>query len=197
MSFSDANASVEGGSRLFRIVILPVGTHQFVVHSLIFDDHSLAKGFVAIGPCLVIHPSKINRLKSDALCEQVIKVRRANLVKIAQHQPTTAGLDLTGCRLRKRSFQFARVIDTSSDAAVPCHGEASEPGEARDASEVPDAIHVGLNLQIPPSLALHLEVGKTDETITVTADTSLLNYENQTLEGGVVWLRYGVEAVED
>jgi hypothetical protein len=32
---------------------------------------------------------------------------------------------------------------------------------------------------------VHLEVGKTDETVTVTADTSLLNYENQTLEGGV------------
>ncbi len=32
---------------------------------------------------------------------------------------------------------------------------------------------------------VHLEVGKTDETVTVTADTSLLNYDNQTLEGGV------------
>ena len=32
---------------------------------------------------------------------------------------------------------------------------------------------------------VHLPVGKTDETVTVTADTSLMNYENQTLEGGV------------
>jgi hypothetical protein len=32
---------------------------------------------------------------------------------------------------------------------------------------------------------VHLEVGKTDETVTETADTSLLNYDNQTLEGGV------------
>jgi hypothetical protein len=32
---------------------------------------------------------------------------------------------------------------------------------------------------------IHLQVGKTDETVTVTADASLINYENQTLEGGV------------
>lgn len=34
-------------------------------------------------------------------------------------------------------------------------------------------------------LEVHLPVGNTDETVTVTADTSLINYENQTLEGGV------------
>ena len=34
-------------------------------------------------------------------------------------------------------------------------------------------------------LDLHLTVGKTDETVTVTADSSLINYETQTLEGGV------------
>ena len=32
---------------------------------------------------------------------------------------------------------------------------------------------------------VHLPVGKTDETVTVNADASLINYENQTLEGGV------------
>ncbi len=32
---------------------------------------------------------------------------------------------------------------------------------------------------------VNLTVGRTDETVTVTADTSLINYENQTLEGGV------------
>ena len=34
-------------------------------------------------------------------------------------------------------------------------------------------------------LDLHLTVGKTNETVTVTADSSLINYETQTLEGGV------------
>ncbi len=32
---------------------------------------------------------------------------------------------------------------------------------------------------------VHLPIGQTGETITVTADASLMNYENQTLEGGV------------
>ena len=32
---------------------------------------------------------------------------------------------------------------------------------------------------------VHLAVGQTGETVTVTADTSLINYENPTLEGGV------------
>jgi hypothetical protein len=32
---------------------------------------------------------------------------------------------------------------------------------------------------------IHLQIGKADETVTVTADTSLINFENQTLEGGV------------
>ncbi len=32
---------------------------------------------------------------------------------------------------------------------------------------------------------VHLPVGQTGETVTVTADASLMNYENQTLEGGV------------
>ena len=34
-------------------------------------------------------------------------------------------------------------------------------------------------------LEVHLTIGNTDQTVTVTADTSLINYENQTLEGGV------------
>jgi len=34
-------------------------------------------------------------------------------------------------------------------------------------------------------LDLHLTIGKTDETVTVTADSSLINYDTQTLEGGV------------
>src|ERR1700757_4892704 len=44
-------------------------------------------------------------------------------------------------------------------------------------------------IQLSPNqtsrLDLHLEVGQTNETVTVTADTSLLNYDDQTLQGGV------------
>ena len=32
---------------------------------------------------------------------------------------------------------------------------------------------------------MHLAIGKADETVTVIGDASLINYENQTLEGGV------------
>jgi hypothetical protein len=32
---------------------------------------------------------------------------------------------------------------------------------------------------------VHLPLGNTDETVTIIGDTSLINYENQTLEGGV------------
>lgn len=34
-------------------------------------------------------------------------------------------------------------------------------------------------------LEVHLPIGKADETVTVIGDASLINYENQTLEGGV------------
>jgi hypothetical protein len=34
-------------------------------------------------------------------------------------------------------------------------------------------------------LPVHMPVGKADETVTVIGDASLINYENQTLEGGV------------
>src|SRR6516164_5249549 len=44
-------------------------------------------------------------------------------------------------------------------------------------------------IQLSPNQAgrldIHLAVGQTDETVTVTADTSLINFESQSLEGGV------------
>src|SRR4051812_13226019 len=45
----------------------------------------------------------------------------------------------------------------------------------------------GIELAInqPGHVDVHLPVGQTGETVTVVADASLINYENQTLEGGV------------
>jgi hypothetical protein len=45
----------------------------------------------------------------------------------------------------------------------------------------------GIELAVNQSarLDVHLEIGKADETVTVIGDASLINYENQTLEGGV------------
>jgi hypothetical protein len=44
-------------------------------------------------------------------------------------------------------------------------------------------------IQLSPNqasrLEIHLELGQTNETVTVTADTSLINFESQSLEGGV------------
>ena len=44
-------------------------------------------------------------------------------------------------------------------------------------------------IQLAPNQAarldVHLSVGQTDETVTVTADTSLINFDSQSLEGGV------------
>jgi len=44
-------------------------------------------------------------------------------------------------------------------------------------------------IQLSPNqasrLEIHLQVGQTAETVTVTADTSLINFESQSLEGGV------------
>ena len=45
----------------------------------------------------------------------------------------------------------------------------------------------GIELSVNQSarVDVHLPLGKADETVEVIADTSLINYENQTLEGGV------------
>ena len=45
----------------------------------------------------------------------------------------------------------------------------------------------GIELAVNQSarLEVHLPIGKADETVTVIGDASLINYENQTLEGGV------------
>jgi len=44
-------------------------------------------------------------------------------------------------------------------------------------------------IQLAPNqvarLEIHLSIGQADETVTVTADTSLINFDSQTLEGGV------------
>jgi hypothetical protein len=44
---------------------------------------------------------------------------------------------------------------------------------------------IELTLNQTARMDVHLPVGQTGETVTVTADTSLINYENPTLEGGV------------
>ncbi len=44
---------------------------------------------------------------------------------------------------------------------------------------------IELSLNQTARLDVHLQIGKADETVTVIGDASLINYENQTLEGGV------------
>lgn len=44
---------------------------------------------------------------------------------------------------------------------------------------------IQLSINQTARLDVHLEIGQTDETVTVVADTSLINFQNQTLEGGV------------
>ncbi len=44
---------------------------------------------------------------------------------------------------------------------------------------------IELSLNQTARLDVHLSIGKADETVTVIGDASLINYENQTLEGGV------------
>jgi hypothetical protein len=50
-------------------------------------------------------------------------------------------------------------------------------------AETQKGIELGVNQTAHTDI--HLAVGQMSETVTVTADTSLINYENQTLEGGV------------
>src|SRR5207302_4022546 len=83
-------------------------------------------------------------------------------------------------------FQSAFVADSAGDYSfrnlTPGKYDlsASAPGfKSGDQKGIQLAINQAAHQDV------HLSVGQTGETVTVTADASLLNYENPTLEGGV------------
>jgi hypothetical protein len=71
-------------------------------------------------------------------------------------------------------YTFRNLTPGKYDLAVAAKGFKSESK---------NGIELAVN-QIA-RVDVHLPIGRADETVTVSADTSLINYENQTLEGGV------------
>ncbi len=83
-------------------------------------------------------------------------------------------------------FQSAFVADSAGDYSF----RNLTPGKYDLSASAPgfkSADQKGIQLAINQAAHqdVHLSVGQTGETVTVTADASLLNYENPTLEGGV------------
>ncbi|HTB96058.1 MAG TPA: carboxypeptidase-like regulatory domain-containing protein [Terracidiphilus sp.] len=72
------------------------------------------------------------------------------------------------------TYNFRNLTPGKYDLSATAHGFKSSEQKAIEL-----AVNQSARLDVP------LQVGQTGDTVTVVADTSLINYENQTLEGGV------------
>lgn len=101
-----------------------------------------------------------------------------------------SGAAIPGAKLTLTNAATGFQSTFVSDAAGEFSFRNLTPGKynlSATASGFKSSDQKGIELSINQSARqdVHLPIGQTGETITVTADTSLINYENQTLEGGV------------
>src|SRR5579863_9888842 len=101
-----------------------------------------------------------------------------------------SGAAIPGAKLSLTNQATGFQSNFVSDATGAYNFNNLTPGKYRLEVAAPgfkSTAQAGIELAVNQAarVEVHLEVGKTDETVTVTADTSLLNYDNQTLEGGV------------
>jgi hypothetical protein len=115
-------------------------------------------------------------------------------------QDTNASLSGTVTDPSNAAIPGAKLTITNQATGFEANGESDAQGEYTFRNLTPGTYNLSISapnfestLQKGIELALnqvarvdvHLTVGKSDETITVTSDASLINYENPTLEGGV------------
>ncbi|WP_263351396.1 carboxypeptidase-like regulatory domain-containing protein [Acidicapsa acidisoli] len=115
-------------------------------------------------------------------------------------QDTNASLSGTVTDPSNAAIPGAKLTITNQATGFEANGEADAQGEYTFRNLTPGTYNLSISapnfestLQKGIELALnqvarvdvHLTVGKSDQTITVTSDASLINYENPTLEGGV------------
>src|SRR5215831_14173311 len=101
-----------------------------------------------------------------------------------------SGAVIPGAKLTLTNEATAFQSTYLSDEAGAYNFRNLTPGKytlAVTATGFKSSTQTGIQLSVNQTARtdIHLEVGKTDETVTVSATTSLINYENQTLEGGV------------
>lgn len=101
-----------------------------------------------------------------------------------------SGAVIPGAKLTLTNEATSFQSNYISDAAGEYNFHNLTPGKyslAVTASGFKSTSQTGIQLAVNQTgrVDIHMEVGKTNETVTVTGDASLINYENQTLEGGV------------
>jgi len=101
-----------------------------------------------------------------------------------------SGAVIPGAKLTLTNQATAFQSNFVSDATGEYNFYNLPPGKytlAVTATGFKSTTQTGVQLSVNQTarVDVHMEVGKTDETVTVSATTSLINYENQTLEGGV------------
>lgn len=101
-----------------------------------------------------------------------------------------SGAVIPGAKLALTNEATSFQSNYISDAAGEYHFYNLTPGKYSlvvTATGFKQTTQTGIQLSVNQTgrVDVHMEVGKTDETVTVTGDASLINYENQTLQGGV------------
>jgi hypothetical protein len=101
-----------------------------------------------------------------------------------------SGAVIPGAKLALTNDATSFQSNFISDAGGEYHFYNLTPGKYSlvvTATGFKQTTQTGIQLSVNQTgrVDVHMAVGKTDETVTVTGDASLINYENQTLQGGV------------